>query len=98
MTNELRKFEPKSNGVTLYDAQGKWAGHMSLGGETLQIKSPKRTYNFEYHHYCGPIPLRKDGEPMERIPKDFWEALEQWEAAGMWLDGNKCTIKKGEHE
>jgi len=29
---------------------------------------------FEDHHYCGPVPLRKDGEMSRRIRKGFYDA------------------------
>ena len=43
--------------------------------------SPVYEYNglkFEMHRYCGPIPLRKDGEPRERIPQAFWDSFQEW--------------------
>lgn len=35
-------------------------------------------WKFEMHNYCGPTPLRKDGEPRERIPQAFWGAFQEW--------------------
>jgi hypothetical protein len=35
-------------------------------------------FTFEVHSYCGPNPLRKDGELMVRIPKRFWDVWEQF--------------------
>jgi hypothetical protein len=35
-------------------------------------------YSFEFHHHLGPMPIRKDGEPMKRIPKGFWDAIEEF--------------------
>ena len=37
-------------------------------------------FTFEVHSYFGPWPLRKDGEPMARASKRFWEAMSKFEA------------------
>lgn len=44
-----------------------------------------RRWIFEQHHYCGPIVLRKDGEPKARQPgsrSPFWPAYEAWSKTG----------------
>lgn len=36
---------------------------------------------FEFHSYCGPHPLRKDGELTKRFPgpkSRFWPVFEDW--------------------
>lgn len=36
---------------------------------------------FEWHHFCGPMPLRKDGEPSQskRSPgRAFYAAASEW--------------------
>lgn len=43
--------------------------------------SPQYQYQgvvFELHGYCGPVPLRKDGEPAQRASKRTWEVLDQF--------------------
>lgn len=35
---------------------------------------------FEWHSYCGPHPLRKDGEPRQSIPARFWQTVEKFQA------------------
>lgn len=40
-----------------------------------------RTWRFEWHHFCGPMVLRADGEPRSRQPGErssFWPALDEW--------------------
>ena len=40
-----------------------------------------RTYRWDYHSYCGPTFLRKDGEPMVRQPgpaHPVWDAFQEW--------------------
>lgn len=41
-------------------------------------------WRFEMHHFCGPIVLRKDGQPKERQPgsrSPFWPAFDAWHNA-----------------
>ena len=33
---------------------------------------------FEIHSYCGPWPLRKDGELRERAGKKFWAMIDEF--------------------
>jgi hypothetical protein len=43
-----------------------------------------RLWHFEEHHYCGPIILRKDGDPKTRQPgsrSPFWPAYYAWKKA-----------------
>lgn len=35
-------------------------------------------FYFEWHNYCGPSPLRKDGEIAKRIPKGFWDMVDKF--------------------
>ena len=35
-----------------------------------------RGFLFEVHHYCGPMPLKKNMEPRVNIPAGFWDAWE----------------------
>lgn len=41
-----------------------------------------RKWRWEFHHYCGPTFLRKDGEPRRKIPS---ESHPVWDAFGKWL-------------
>ena len=37
-------------------------------------------YYFEWHSYCGPIPLnRKTHEPRKTIPAGFWNMIERFQ-------------------
>lgn len=41
-----------------------------------------KVWRFEMHPYCGPIVLRRDGEPSARQPGErssFWPAFEAWQ-------------------
>lgn len=54
-----------------------------------------RTYYVEWHPYCGPARLRKDGEPFKRQPSQrspFWKAVGEWEAAGLKVDDQGNAI------
>jgi hypothetical protein len=35
---------------------------------------------FEFHSYCGPWPLRKDGELRARADRKFWQMIERFQA------------------
>jgi len=35
---------------------------------------------FEHHSYCGPWPLRKDGELFKRAGDKFWDMIKEFEA------------------
>ncbi len=40
-----------------------------------------RTWRWSFHHYCGPLWLRKDGEPLKcQCPtsKAVWTAFQRW--------------------
>lgn len=51
---------------------------------------------FEWHSYCGPLPLRKDGELRKRVPSGFWKAIEGFqklsdaERAGYMVEDGGC--------
>lgn len=50
-----------------------------------QYKFPHngRTYYFEVHPYCGPMPLKCVGrewyEPRKNVPSGFWDAYSKFE-------------------
>lgn len=40
-----------------------------------------RTYRWDHHEYCGPLFLRKDGEPLKRQPREHhpvWPHFNRW--------------------
>jgi len=39
-------------------------------------------YTFEWHHYCGPILCKKNGDPCVRQPGEkskFWAMIDRWD-------------------
>ncbi len=52
------------------------------GGPTGWICGPRTYYfkgwHFEYHAYCGPWPLKKDGEPRKRAGRVFWKVCQEF--------------------
>lgn len=34
---------------------------------------------FEWHSYCGPYPLKKDGEPRKRAGRVFWKVIDKFQ-------------------
>lgn len=56
-----------------------------------------RTYRWEFHEYCGPTFLRKDGEPWKRICPG--ENHPVWDEFEKWLKKYKAARKKAKaHE
>ena len=51
-------------------------GHISMGGNDYEFEGQK----FEMHPYCGPWPLKKNGEPRASIPSGFWKVWKKWNA------------------
>lgn len=40
-----------------------------------------REWRWEFHEYCGPTFLRKDGEPLKRFPSEkhpVWDEFDKW--------------------
>lgn len=40
-----------------------------------------REYRWEFHHYCGPTFLRKDGQPLKNQPGEkhpVWDVFHDW--------------------
>ena len=40
-----------------------------------------RQYRWDFHEYCGPLFLRKDGEPLKRQPGEHhpvWDVFNKW--------------------
>lgn len=66
------------------------AGHsINIYGRRLFIDYPDaygeasvngKTWRWDFHHYCGPLFLRKNGEPSkyQSPPKAVWDAFEKW--------------------
>lgn len=56
----------------------------------LALKLPSgRVVHFEWHRYCGPNFVRKDGEPWARFPSErhpLWPAFEAWQRQGRRVD------------
>lgn len=60
---------------------------------TLSIRLPSgRVVQFEYHNYLGPVFLRRDGEPRDRI---FGERHPAWAAYGAWHSQGKRVDSEG---
>lgn len=35
-------------------------------------------FTFEFHRYCGPMKINKDGEPSKTCGRKFWKAFDEW--------------------
>lgn len=66
--------------------------HISCGDPTVyRISAGGKIYNFEWHRYCGPIAVRKDGSECVNQPEAFLHAASQWNAQGRKIDGDLCV-------
>jgi len=58
---------------------------LTLGGRDHTVTDDRgRVWDFEQHPWCGPIVLRRDGNPKARQPGSrsrFWPAYEAWQQA-----------------
>lgn len=45
---------------------------------------------FEFHSYCGPWPLKKNGDPKQHAGKKFWE---MWHEFAMLTDSERESFK-----
>ena len=69
------------------------SGVVTVAGPELTIEVGNQVYPFEWHSYCGPIPLNKRGDPKELGPKHvFWTAISHWAQQGKRLDENRRAI------
>ena len=74
---------------------GKVVGHVSLGGDFLLMPVGDKTILFEQHRYFGPWPLNKTTQdPMTRVPKGFWDAIDRWRLGGQLVDGDLCVVSE----
>lgn len=51
----------------------------SFGFITLADVYKYKGFTFEFHHYLGPVKLRKDGEPAKRQGRKFYKIVDEWE-------------------
>lgn len=86
-------FEPPSQSAWIVDSTNRMTGHVSLGGPILKMPVGGKLIDFEMHRYSGPMPLRKDGEVRERIPRGFWVAFEAWDKVGRLMSGDICCVE-----
>lgn len=55
--------------------QTRWV-HICFGGKVYRYGG----FTFEIHPYCGPHPLKKNGDPVAHIPARFWPVWERFKA------------------
>ena len=51
-------------------------GFLCVGNEPIEIKHNRRTYLFEWHAWCGWLPVNRDGsQRLSRVPGAVWVKL-----------------------
>ena len=68
--------------------------HLSISPHRI-IEVEGKIYQFDMHHYCGPMPCNKDGSDRKTPwPKRAWEAVQAWIDQGKKLyDDESCVYK-----
>ncbi len=68
--------------------------HLSVGGLVLRFSVNGKTFAFEMHNQCGPIPVTPKTEEMLKgdWPKVAWSALDRWCLGGKLVEGDQCVI------
>lgn len=68
-------------------------GFMTVAGPDHHIKIDGEIFTFEDHHYCGPIPLGKRGDPIH-LPDHhaFWGCVSDWYQQGKVIDKNGLCV------
>lgn len=65
--------------------------HISLGGPEYDISVGGKIYHFEMHKWCGPVWLKKNGDPQETQPIPFLEAASLWSQQGQKVEDGLCV-------
>lgn len=59
--------------------------HISYAGPERILMVEGKKFLFEDHHYCGPVVLGKNGDPLSVQPSEnspFWSAVSLWYQQG----------------
>lgn len=72
--------------------------HVLLAGSFYKIVDPNgKTWTFEMHRYCGPIAVKKDGEPRKKqlgAESIFWRIVTNWVQQGQKVNkDNYCEYE-----
>lgn len=77
-------------------ANGRRVGVLTVGGPDLTIVvEGGREVLFEMHHWHGPHPIdKKTLDPLDSIPRGFWDAIDRWQEGGMLVRESVCVTPK----
>ena len=91
-TPEDEAFDAK-HGEQAIGIGGRHRGALHVGGPELTIETHGRVYRFEWHSYCGPMPVDRNGNGRHLGHRDpFWVAVSHWAEQGKKLDENRRAI------
>lgn len=66
-------------------------GHISIGDDPFVIDVAGKRHYFVTPPCQGLFWVKKNGDERKgEPPKEFWDAVERWEAFGRQLDGMRC--------
>lgn len=95
--SEQNEIDPRyiQQHVSLLSPTGKRVGTVTIGGEPITISAGGKDWRFEWHSYCGPSVLGKNGDPLKNQLPDrhlFWVALAYWISQGQRIDESGRAI------
>lgn len=71
--------------------------HISYAGPFQKIiDSTGKEWFFEMHSYCGPVVLKKDGDPRLNQPNgksEFWKVTTLWVQQGKKVKDGYCQFE-----
>lgn len=62
-----------------------------VGGPEFDIQADGKRYHFEWHPYCGPIALKRNGDAAKKQPMEFLEAASLWAKQGKRVENGLCV-------
>lgn len=57
----------------------------------FDIQVDGKRFHFEWHSFCGPVNLNKNGDPAKLQPQRFLYAASQWNAQGRKMENGLCV-------
>jgi hypothetical protein len=74
-----------------------WTETMMLdcGGPVFVMQTDKGEVRFEWHHYCGPLPVTRTGSG-RNLPSrhPFWRAVSLWDLQGRQVENGYCIWRE----
>lgn len=76
---------------TIFTKFGDTTAIVLVGGPVQKISVNGKIYTFEWHPYCGPTALKRNGDPLAKQPTEFLEAATFWNKQGREMENGLCV-------